>query len=467
VGQFDFLLPGFLGDAKDFTRRGARRSKSTATPCAANCWRAASRPFILRRRKEDVATELPPKTIVVRSVELKAASATCTRPCAAPWTSGCAKIAARGFARSQIVILDALLKLRQVCCDPRLLKTDAAAKVKERPSSTCSWTCCRSWWKKAARCCCSPSSPPCSPDRRRTHEAGIDYVTLTGDTTDREAPMRRFQDGEVPVFLISLKAGGVGLNLTAADTVIHYDPWWNPAVENQATDRAHRLGQTSRCSSTSWSSPAASKRRSSPAGKKAELAAGILSEDHQGTVKFGEDDIRALLAPLPGRSAGDDLAMHRGQFGQQLVLGPEGNALRIHGLLQIFHKRIEIRLANAEPRVQRPHWGAAVGAGAFKDGADLIHQLGLDPGLVGLLEKGAGARIGQQSEHEVIHDLHQPRFFTEGLEGGQIRFCVTGRGKGHGGAGGNKGNEMAGFHRGAPRVKSRPAKTGRVRAGCL
>ncbi len=72
--------------------------------------------------------------------------------------------------------------------------------------------------------------------------AGIPYVVLTGETVDRAAPVRRFQQGEVPLFLISLKAGDVGLNLTAADTVTHYDPWWNPAVENQATDRAHRLG---------------------------------------------------------------------------------------------------------------------------------------------------------------------------------------------------------------------------------
>jgi SNF2 family DNA or RNA helicase len=71
----------------------------------------------------------------------------------------------------------------------------------------------------------------------------IPYVILTGDTKDRATPVRRFQDGEVPLFLISLKAGGTGLNLTAADTVIHYDPWWNPAVEQQATDRAHRIGQ--------------------------------------------------------------------------------------------------------------------------------------------------------------------------------------------------------------------------------
>ena len=71
----------------------------------------------------------------------------------------------------------------------------------------------------------------------------IDYVTITGETKDRETPVRQFQEGKVPLFLISLKAGGTGLNLTAADTVIHYDPWWNPAVENQATDRAYRIGQ--------------------------------------------------------------------------------------------------------------------------------------------------------------------------------------------------------------------------------
>src|SRR5919201_2244204 len=75
-------------------------------------------------------------------------------------------------------------------------------------------------------------------------ESGIAFVELRGDTTDRAAPVARFQKGEVPLFLISLRAGGTGLNLTAADTVIHYDPWWNPAVEDQATDRAHRIGQT-------------------------------------------------------------------------------------------------------------------------------------------------------------------------------------------------------------------------------
>ena len=74
-------------------------------------------------------------------------------------------------------------------------------------------------------------------------KAGIPYVKLTGQTKDRATPVQQFQSGEIPLFLISLKAGGTGLNLTAAGAVIHYDPWWNPAAENQATDRAYRIGQ--------------------------------------------------------------------------------------------------------------------------------------------------------------------------------------------------------------------------------
>ena len=131
--------------------------------------------------------------------------------------------------------------------------------------------------------------------------AGLNYVILTGDTTDRETPVRRFQAGEVPIFLISLKAGGVGLNLTAADTVIHYDPWWNPAVENQATDRAHRLGQDKPVFVYKLIIAGSIEEKIlALQERKAELAAGILSEDHNIDLKFGEDDITALFSPLPG-----------------------------------------------------------------------------------------------------------------------------------------------------------------------
>ncbi|HNA30262.1 MAG TPA: C-terminal helicase domain-containing protein, partial [Thiobacillaceae bacterium] len=130
--------------------------------------------------------------------------------------------------------------------------------------------------------------------------AGLGYVLLTGDTVDRETPIRTFQEGRVPIFLVSLKAGGVGLNLTAADTVIHYDPWWNPAVENQATDRAHRLGQTKPVFVYKLIVAGSIEEKIlALQEKKAELAAGILSEDGKGLTKFGENDLSALLAPLP------------------------------------------------------------------------------------------------------------------------------------------------------------------------
>ncbi|MPN18964.1 hypothetical protein SDC9_166329 [bioreactor metagenome] len=130
--------------------------------------------------------------------------------------------------------------------------------------------------------------------------AGLAYVKLTGETVDRETPIRRFQEGGAPIFLISLKAGGVGLNLTAADTVIHYDPWWNPAVENQATDRAHRLGQDKPVFVYKLIvSGSIEEKILALQERKAELAAGILSEDHQVDVKFGTDDLAALFEPLP------------------------------------------------------------------------------------------------------------------------------------------------------------------------
>jgi SNF2 family DNA or RNA helicase len=130
-------------------------------------------------------------------------------------------------------------------------------------------------------------------------KAGLGYVMLTGDTRDRDTPVQRFQAGEAPVFLISLKAGGVGLNLTAADTVIHFDPWWNPAAENQATDRAHRIGQTKPVFVYKLVAAGSIEQRILELQeRKAALAAGVLSEDGADTPKFDAGDLAALLAPL-------------------------------------------------------------------------------------------------------------------------------------------------------------------------
>ena len=150
----------------------------------------------------------------------------------------------KGIERSQIIILDALLKLRQACCDPRLLSLEAAKHVNQSAKLDLLMSLLTEMLEEKRRILLfSQFTGMLSLIESRITELGIDYVKLTGNTRDREKPIHAFQHKGVPLFLISLKAGGVGLNLTAADTVIHYDPWWNPAVEQQATDRAHRIGQ--------------------------------------------------------------------------------------------------------------------------------------------------------------------------------------------------------------------------------
>ena len=249
-----------------------------------------------------MARELPPKTIIVRKVELAGSQRDLYETVRATMDAMVREeVASRGFGRSQIVILDALLKLRQVCCDPRLVKAAAAQRVKERAKLDLLMTMLPEQVDEGRRILLfSQFTSMLALIEAELKRAGLDYVILTGDTADRETPVRRFQAGEVPIFLISLKAGGVGLNLTAADTVIHYDPWWNPAVENQATDRAHRLGQDKPVFVYKLIIAGSIEEKIlALQERKAELAAGILSEDHNIDLKFGEADIAALFSPLP------------------------------------------------------------------------------------------------------------------------------------------------------------------------
>ena len=131
-------------------------------------------------------------------------------------------------------------------------------------------------------------------------DEGIDFVKLTGSTTNRQAVVDKFQQGEVPVFLISLRAGGVGLNLTAADTVIHFDPWWNPAVENQATDRAHRIGQDKPVFVYKLIIENSIEEKIQQIQKnKAALAKALLSEEVSDTkLSLTDDVLTSLLSPL-------------------------------------------------------------------------------------------------------------------------------------------------------------------------
>jgi len=153
-------------------------------------------------------------------------------------------VSSMGLAQSQIVVLDAMLKIRQVCCDPRLVsginheEAPASAKLEMLLDMLPEMI---EEGRKVLLF--SQFTTMLALIEKEMTRRNIAYVKLTGQTRDRETPIESFQNGKVPLFLISLKAGGVGLNLTAADTVIHYDPWWNPAAEAQATDRAHRIGQ--------------------------------------------------------------------------------------------------------------------------------------------------------------------------------------------------------------------------------
>ena len=243
---FDFLMPGYLGIAKDFRERYevpiVREKSEEAQARLAR----RLRPFILRRLKRDVAQDLPPKIDQVMYCELTSEQAEVYQQVLESSRQEVLNaVDAQGLAKSRMVILTALLRLRQVCCDLRLLnlenvnpdnasaKLDLFAELLEETMDGGHRTLVFSQF----------TSMLALIQERLKHD-NISFCYLDGSTRDRAEVVNRFQeDSSIPVFLISLKAGGLGLNLTAADTVIHYDPWWNPAVEDQATDRAHRIGQ--------------------------------------------------------------------------------------------------------------------------------------------------------------------------------------------------------------------------------
>jgi superfamily II DNA or RNA helicase len=243
--QMDLAMPGLLGRRASFDALFRRPVEKFAAAVPLEGLRQRIRPFLLRRTKAQVELDLPPKTEIVERIELEPAQRDLYESLRLTLdTQVRAALAARGIQGSSMTILDALLKLRQCCCDPRLVPLPQARKVRtssklerllvmleelaDAGRSTLVFSQFASMLRLIADSCA---------------RAGIPTLSLTGATRDRDTVVRRFQAGESPVMLVSLKAGGVGLNLTRADTVIHYDPWWNPAAEAQATDRAHRIGQ--------------------------------------------------------------------------------------------------------------------------------------------------------------------------------------------------------------------------------
>jgi SNF2 family DNA or RNA helicase len=196
--------------------------------------------------KEQVARELPPKTEIVRPIELEGDQRDlyeCIR--LAVHARVRQTILAKGIAQSSVTVLDALLKLRQVCCDPSLVSMPIARDVKSSGKLEAFRSLVKLQLEQGRRVLVFSQFTRMLAKLSETLLAeGIAHTMLTGNTVDRQARVDAFQNGDFDVFLVSLKAGGTGLNLTRADTVIHYDPWWNGAAQAQATDRAHRIGQT-------------------------------------------------------------------------------------------------------------------------------------------------------------------------------------------------------------------------------
>jgi len=300
--QFDFLNPGFLGSAQDFTRRWRTPIEKHGDGLRAELLSRRLKPLLLRRRKEVVAQELPPKTTMLREVMLEGAQRDLYETVRSAMDEKVREAVARqGFRRSQIVILDALLKLRQVCCDPRLLPSAAARRVRVSAKLDLLMDLLPGLVEDGRRVLLfSQFTSMLGLIGEALDHADLPYLLLTGDSRDRATSIRSFQAGAVPIFLISLKAGGVGLNLTAADTVIHYDPWWNPAVEDQATDRSHRIGQDKPVFVYKLIvSGSIEERMQALKEKKSALAAGILNAEGMDRAVFAESDLAVLLAPLP------------------------------------------------------------------------------------------------------------------------------------------------------------------------
>ncbi|MCD0177640.1 DEAD/DEAH box helicase, partial [Deinococcus sp. 14RED07] len=306
--QFNFLAPGLLHDEKTFRELYRTPIEKRGEAGRRQALAARVRPFILRREKRDVARELPPKTEIPVRVTLDGDQRDLYETVRVTTeTRVREELRARGLSRSTIAILDALLKLRQAVTDPRLVKLDAARSVEG--NAKFEWL--------------STHLPQMVEEGRRVlifsgfatllghledwlREQRIPYSMITGSTQDRQSQIDAFQSGRTHVFLITLKAGGVGLNLTAADTVIHYDPWWNPAAEEQATDRAYRIGQDKPVFVYKLiAAGSVEERILDLQARKASLARGILDGGLSDATQLTSADLDRLFAPLEDEPEGE------------------------------------------------------------------------------------------------------------------------------------------------------------------
>jgi SNF2 family DNA or RNA helicase len=298
-----FVNPGMLGTRAEFDERFERPITNEPSGIVAQQLRALVRPFVLRRTKADVLLDLPPKTEVERACVLGLRQKRLYDALALTLRESVRKAAEkRGLARSRLSVLTAILRLRQMACDPRLI--DPTLPATESAKRAAFLELVRELVAEGRRALVfSQFVELFTLWRADLDREKIRYEYLDGSRTNRDAIVERFQQGDAPLFLVSLKAGGAGLNLTAADTVIHCDPWWNPAVEDQATDRAHRMGQAKAVTVVRLvASGTIEEKISLLKGKKRELAAAVLDNAEASSEPLPgmtDEDVEVLLGGLP------------------------------------------------------------------------------------------------------------------------------------------------------------------------
>ncbi len=293
---FEFLIPGMLGDSETFRETFRNPIEKDGNQQRADALAQKVGALILRRTKDQVATELPPKTEIPHLIHLGEQEKDLYETVRATMDKNVRQALAIRGQQAQMVFLDALLKLRQICCHPSLLNAeDQLSSAKFNYLTELLKT-----LKEEGRRVLLFSQFTSMLDIIEQHliEQETSYLKLTGATKNRQDLVEEFQAGKAEVFLISLKAGGTGLTLTHADTVIHYDPWWNPAAENQATDRAYRIGQDKPvfvhkliCQGT------VEQRIQQMQTKKAGISDSILTASLN-TLKLDDDILTQLLAPI-------------------------------------------------------------------------------------------------------------------------------------------------------------------------
>ena len=306
---FNFIMPGALGEQKAFTQQFRTPIEKNADKHRQQLLSRIVKPFILRRTKSEVAKELPPKTIIVKPIELTGQQRDLYETVRLTMHEKVQQeISEKGLNNSQLVIFDALLKLRQVCCHPGLLSIPAAALVTESAKLRQLNEMLSQLVEEGRKILVfSQFTSMLDVIEGELDRLEIPFVTIRGDTKDRRTPVEKFQNGEVPVFLLSLRAGGTGLNLTAADTVIHYDPWWNPAVEDQATDRAYRIGQDKAVFVFKLiAAGTVEERMVELQERKRRIAAGLFDSEI-GSLPIDERQLAMLFNPIEGSVTKDPL----------------------------------------------------------------------------------------------------------------------------------------------------------------